>query len=369
VLNKTKLFNKLLVTAPNKLGGLIFINHDQEFYIDNKRSTGMYYEKDIFSRGVHSPSEFFSLLMHRFSVPESMDDIHSITYFKKHFYVVVTEFNKICKFSLKGKLVKSWKFPGENDSWHINSICHFKGRIIFSAFCDFKKTREYKKGTLRTGFVQDLSSGKKIITGLSQPHSLVAHEEYLILAYSEDLSIKIFDSNYKLKRNVHIGQYTRGILVDNDAIYIGLSASRNKEFARSLDYAKILALDTKLFKPISSINLSCKEIYEIQKIYDSENLIEIIATASDTQSKDYRSSIDEKNALTKKRDSLAKERDALAKERDALAKERDALAKINQELLRKIKFYEDLRYPKTIKDLLLKVSPLFLIQIYNKLRR
>lgn len=273
---KTNIFDNLLISAPNDNGGLFFIGNNSIIKIDSKPSTGIFSDQSILARGVQ-PSKFQSFFKKPINKKSnSFKDIHSILHAKNYFYLVATHGNQILKLDKSAKIINKWKYTGENDSYHMNSICLFNNRIIFSAFGDFRKHREYKNGTFEKGYVQDLLSGKKLITGLSQPHSLYSFDNKLYLANSEEGSIRVYNNSFDLVRSKFLNGYTRGIYIRNNILYVGISASRN--IKNSYNKAKLYAVDLHTFKVKKTLNFDSSEIYDIQGAHN-KNIFEFVVSS------------------------------------------------------------------------------------------
>ncbi|HHK0539079.1 TPA: DUF4915 domain-containing protein, partial [Pseudomonas aeruginosa] len=260
----------LLVSCPNG-GGLYLIHNGQVSLLDNFNTTGFFSREQTLVRGIQ-PDELVIYGDTNLSGATDrirVDDIHDIYSEDNYLFAVGTAANEIVKLTLDGKEVHRWVYPGEKDSWHINCLASWNGRIVFSAFGDFRRHREYKGCTYETGFVQDLLSGEILISGLSQPHSLVALGENLLVANSELMQVLEFSSTGKLLRTKQLDGYTRGICVGERSIYIGLSCSRNVE-NKNLCSAAVIELDRNTFEELGRFYVPSNEIYGIQRL-ESQN--------------------------------------------------------------------------------------------------
>ncbi|WP_431688714.1 glycosyltransferase [Hahella sp. NBU794] len=267
-----ELFNNLLVSCPNQ-GGLFLIHEGIIHKLDNFSATGFALTSERFARGLQ-PS---SVLIHNHKKPESepdaviADDIHDVLIVDDFIYFVGTSGNEIIKVDGDSIEVDRWTFDGDLDSLHINCLGIWGGRIVFSAFGDFKQHREYKGKTKDAGYVKDLLSGKELIKGLSQPHSLTPFGENLLLANSEKKEVAEYNSAGELVRSKVLGGYTRGVCVTDDKIFVGLSASRNLEDP-GVGTATIVALDRITWEELGRVSLLAPEIYEIQQISNKDLL-------------------------------------------------------------------------------------------------
>ncbi len=145
---------------------------------------------------------------------------------------------------------------------------------------DFSETCGYKSKTAQSGFVRDLLTGRIIIDGLSQPHSLVADGQRLILANSEQSEVREYSSDGTLSRVVELNGYTRGITLSDGLLYVGLSLSRNRA-VQNLEWATVVALDDADWREIARLELRSKEIYDIKRAPDANSLLQAVATIAE----------------------------------------------------------------------------------------
>lgn len=274
-----KLFNRLLVSAPNG-GGLFLINDAKVLQLDGVDTTGMAMKKDIFLRA-QQPASLWICRDQTTEIdgqPVAFSDIHDVLVHEDGIYVVSTADNEIIKLSLADDRVQRWRFSGAQDSRHINCLAAWNNKIVFSAFGDFQSTEEYKGRTKGAGAVHDLLSGNKLIEGLSQPHSLVPHGRNLLLANSEEKEIREYAPNGSLVRARKLDGYTRGVCISGDIIYVGLSRSRNVEDV-SISTGALVALDLYTWKEVGRISLPVNEVYSLVVIDDAVTLLNIVARA------------------------------------------------------------------------------------------
>ena len=259
-----ELFAGLLLSCPND-GGLFFLDGRQAIKVDGLDTTGIDQADGRMLRGLQPDRVYIfdnpacALKVGEMSVP----DIHDVLLGDDVHYVVGTQGNEVVKLDRGGSELQRFSFPGESDSWHVNCLVQFGGRVLFSAFGDYREHRAYKVAPTGSGFVQDLYTGERLIAGLSQPHSMVKVGFNLLLANSYEGEIHEYDAAFKLLRKRDLGGYTRGILVDDDRIYVGLSASRNRD--DEVACATLLALDATSWDELGRLPLPVNEIYGILK--------------------------------------------------------------------------------------------------------
>ena len=291
-----KLFNNLLVSSPNG-GGVFLVHEGKVFQLDSFSTTGLFCYAQGVVRGLQ-PAELciYEELVHSITSAEiPFSDVHDVYYEGGFFYLVGTSGNEILKLTKDGVKIQRWAYPGEDDSRHINCLGTWNGRIIFSAFGDFCKHRGYKGNTRKSGFVQDLLTGEQLITELSQPHSLVQFGKNLLLANSEKMEMLEFSEAGDLLRSKLLDGYTRGICVGNNAIYVGLSRTRNVEL-NDINCATIVALDPNTLEELGRLHLPTNEVYGIQHLAAQEDLIRAVAAIASTSSARLTTSLAERDA-------------------------------------------------------------------------
>lgn len=303
------LFENLLISSPNE-GGLFFYHDSELFCLDRIDTTGLFYGQDTLLRSFQpdklciygNPVRLIS------GANGNFDDVHSVLWANGHCYLAATAGNEIIQLTDIGEEVQRWTFSGEKDSWHINCLAFWRGRVIFSAFGDFGEHRGYKGKTIKAGFVQDLLSGERLIHGLSQPHSLLAVDDRLFLANSELMELIEFSADGKILRSKQLDGYTRGLVVSGSIVYVGLSRSRNIDYS-DIAAATIVALDRKTFEEIGRMQLPTNEIYDIQHISDSKQLGRVLAALGSTSSAMLNESNDERDGQIANLSQAVTERD------------------------------------------------------------
>ena len=315
------MFNKLLISSPNN-GGLFYIDGQVCIKLDSLSSTGISYSEGTLLRALQ-PDILNIYLDNEFTTFRgcfSFKDIHDVLLFDNFYYIVSTQENKIFKLSKEGEISKIWSFPGGEDSLHINCLGVWNKRVVFSAFGEFTSPRGYKGLSEKAGFVQDLLSGVKLISGLSQPHSLCQLGENLLVANSEKMELLEFSPNGTQLRSLGFNGYTRGICVTDNNIYLGLSSSRNIDF-QGIEKAIVVSLDKDSFREKNRLMIDAKEIYDIRFVEDKKrNLFSALSIEALREKESQMAEL--VKSLGERDDSLA-ERDQILAERDQMLAERD----------------------------------------------
>lgn len=207
-------------------------------------------------------------------------DLHDILLDGTRFWSVASQLNAISCLE-HDKEVGRWAYSPEPDSWHVNCLVRHDGRMLASAFGRFDITRGYKGNSRGSGEVFDVKTGETIISGLSQPHSLVSNEGALWLCNSEIGEVHSY-LNGKREHCLQIPGYTRGLAIEGDHIYVGISRSRNEpadKIERRFDTAAIAIVDRSSGKVLGYFPVPWNEIYDI-RILKSARLAEDLMLAA-----------------------------------------------------------------------------------------
>lgn len=269
-------FNNLLIACPND-GGLFLLHQGTTYKLDGLDTTGFVIRGRQMLRGLQ-PARLVRYADGEecgVTSGEDFGDIHDVLLEEQFHYVVKTDDNEIVKLDERGQERQRWTLPGERDSWHVNCLTRWGSRLVFSAFGDLRLHKEYKQRSRESGFVQDFDTGEKLITGLSQPHSLLAAGDKLLLANSENFEIREYDDSGHLLRSKKFDGYTRGMLLHGNVLYVGLSRSRNVELG-PIAHAVVVALDAGTWEELARHALPANEIFSIQHV-DPVDLPAILA--------------------------------------------------------------------------------------------
>ena len=260
------LFDHLLVSCPND-GGLFLLHRGEGIKLDALDTTGLDIREGRVVRAIQ-PSTLVLLDGLPVELPgggAGIDDLHDVLIDGESCFVISTQGNEVVEYDAGGVEQRRWTFPGERDAWHINCLARWNGRLVFSAFADRPGHRAYKEPPFDVGFVQDLETGDRPITGLFQPHSLVADGERLLLANSGESEIRAYDRSGVLLRKGCLDGYTRGLALQDGVLYVGLSKSRNID-TEKMAGAAVVALDAATWEEIGRVRLPVDEIYAIQPV-------------------------------------------------------------------------------------------------------
>jgi len=216
-----------------------------------------------------------------------MGDLHDILAVDDTLYVVDTRGNRVVAFTISPLSImahlplgehsivpaREWSYDvaSEPDACHVNSICLMKGRLYAAIFGPFKRYREYE-GRGYDGQILDITDGfvpfgarsrspraPIVLSGLADPHSLIATAHGVMLAESRIQSIR---RGQQLVTRFSSG-YIRGLLVEGHHLWVGHSGSRH---APTLPQSSsLLAFNLCRSQVESRIEIPAREIYSIIK--------------------------------------------------------------------------------------------------------
>jgi hypothetical protein len=257
---------------------MFLLHRGSAYKLDSLDTTGL----DVRGRCIARAIQPASLVLFTTAARElagdqaGIDDLHDAYLEEDACYVVSTRGNEIVQMDYSGNEQRRWTFPGEVDAWHVNCTVRWNGRMVFSAFTDRTLHRAYKEPPFDAGFVQELETGERPITGLFQPHSLVPDGERLLLANSGAFELHEYDADGRLLRKRGLDGYTRGVARCGSVVYVGLSKSRNVE-SEATPGAAVVALDTDTWEELGRIRLPVDEIYSVIPLADGIDPIGVLA--------------------------------------------------------------------------------------------
>lgn len=267
----------LLATSPNA-GGTSLIALGTATVIDQEDTTGIWIsEGGVFRNVIASIPDseapykrvmqlqsFSTVSGKKVLMEDDQFDFHDILYHENRLYLVSTGTNEVISLTKEGEEIKRYSYPGHNDSWHINCLGIWDGRVVLSAFGEFDSMRGYKHNSLHRGFVIDLESGTKLWEYLSQPHTPAQWGNKYYICNSESKQVLIKDRAANVQC-LQFDGYTRGIAFGDEFMYIGLSQSRNVEGAtEGRSTARIVAVDISTHQICGEVSLPFLEIYDIR---------------------------------------------------------------------------------------------------------
>jgi len=170
--------------------------------------------------------------------------------------------NSLLWISLSGKVLRRWRAPGEDDSWHLNDVCLVGERVYACAFGRFAHYRGYKDHILTgSGWVFDIVSGRSVVTNLCEPHSPRYFDGAWTVCDSSRNSVVQVDAEGHRIRQAILRSFTRGLAVTDDYVIVGESAQRVPGGGPATASVAILRRDD--FSFVARLDVPFSEIGEI----------------------------------------------------------------------------------------------------------
>jgi hypothetical protein len=264
----------LLVSSPN-LGGMALVSDCTVTLLDQDDCTGIWVTEDtLFRNVIVGPAGSRSMQLQSFSASlgkkvlavDTLYDFHDILVHEDQLYLVSTGTNEVIVLDQQANEIKRHAYPGNNDSWHINCLGLWDGKVVLSAFGEFESLRGYKNHSLQQGFLIDIESGVKVWEGLSQPHTPAQYRGKYFICNSEAKQVLVKDADGNIT-SLQFDGYTRGLAFGDHHMYVGLSQSRNIAPGSPTDaFARIVAIDSLSFEKCAEIALPFSEIYDLRII-------------------------------------------------------------------------------------------------------
>jgi len=228
--------------------------------------------------GLHIIDKITRKVLVRKSTPE-VKDPHSVFANDKDIYIVSTGSDQLLRYSfdrekLDFEFVEPLWVPagseGKENTHHVNSVYKSGNSLFVSAFGPRKKGKAKSKSD--KGYVFNVTEGKKVLSNIYHPHSLVvSNGDYY---YCESARKKVL-KNGKVILSLTEG-YVRGLAVSDNHIVIGISNMRKVSKSTGLvnegidpkeqeEACKVVLFDQSKGEIVKKINLfpTHNEIYDI----------------------------------------------------------------------------------------------------------
>ncbi len=263
-------FSSLLVSCPGAYansgagtGGLVCLHEGETTVIDRMDSMGLSAHRGDVYRFVRSLHMIFGY--DREGLRWIVDthparDIHDIHVDERGIVAVSTDENEVLWFDHLGRVVDRWHAEGEGDAWHLNCLAVKDGRLFVSAFGEFPTHRAWSGNTHGQGFVLDLETKEKVLTGLSAPHTPRYVGDDLFICESHSRCVTVRDAEGRVTEHPFDG-FTRGFAWDDRYFYVGESADRKAEVV--LDHSHVTVVDRETWETVERIRVPFTEIYDL----------------------------------------------------------------------------------------------------------
>lgn len=190
-------------------------------------------------------------------------DPHDVLWDGDELEVVSSGTNSVVRLSGAGVPLDAWRAHGEGDSWHLNCLLRREGRLLVSAFGEYDRHQEWlTAGDLAgAGLLLDIGSGEKVLTGLNRPHHPRWIDGAWLICESGSGAVTRLSEHGERLQSVDIGGWTRGVAVDDDRIYVGISVDRAHAGDQT---ASVAVLDRSTLAVLDRFAVPAREIYDLQ---------------------------------------------------------------------------------------------------------
>ena len=157
--------------------------------------------------------------------------------------------------------------PGEPDSWHFNCVADVQGELFASAFRRGGTFRQWAENPYGSGCVFSLATGGVVADGLSMPHSPRLVDGLWLICDSARNDLIEVDPEHPSERvrTVGLGGYTRGLDLDDDHLYVGISPERKNGVDASAT-ASLAIVDRKSWNLVDRVPVACPEVYDVRLV-------------------------------------------------------------------------------------------------------
>lgn len=162
-----------------------------------------------------------------------------------------------------------------NDYFHINDLFIYGDYVYYTMFRDWSNINTIKDKTqIGSGFlkrkkIDDFSyeMGETIISGLSQPHSPIIYNDELYVCNSRKMEVLKVENGIT-KCIIKTNGFTRGLCIDEENIYVGISKSiyrkSTKKSEQNLNTECMIKIyDKNSYEHKLDIVLEANEVYSI----------------------------------------------------------------------------------------------------------
>ncbi|WP_128894165.1 DUF4915 domain-containing protein [Longirhabdus pacifica] len=231
---------KLIISCCNANGGIYLLScYDQQIdmiKVSNKDTRGIERVGDHFyaahqQLGSIAKYNLHFELVEQYAPSGGLKDLHGMTYYKDHLYIMETGARLIGKYELS-PLKKIDEIPLHRKN-HSNDLIFHNDLLYVSSFADIRNhphtTNKAPLLNSNQGVVTNYLSEKQeelgiYLFGLVQPHSIMFYKDEMYFCNSGTMEVRREEETIiKFKAG-----YMRGLAIDDEFVFIGESISRNK---------------------------------------------------------------------------------------------------------------------------------------------
>ncbi len=152
------------------------------------------------------------------------------------------------------------------DEWHPNDFCKIDGQTWVSCFADPRDGANWHQGHYGRGFLQHLKTGERV-GRFNLPHSAVQTTEGIYLCDSGTSSVVLVDRQGNERRRRELSGFTRGLLVADQYVIVGVSAHRlASKSTQARSPSRVHVLRRSDLSELSVIDIPASEIYSLRLV-------------------------------------------------------------------------------------------------------
>jgi len=252
-----------------KSGGLFAWDGTRLEQLDEVPTTGLTIHDGALVRVLRAPeSDSFGLVVQGANgrtelIIEGHNDPHDIVWTGGSYAIACAGSNAIVQVSTAGKPTIMWRAPGEGDAWHLNSLLVVDGQLHVSAFGSFERHREWNAPDAdpAAGFVLNVATGTKVLTGLYSPHHPRRLERGWLVCNSGRRALTRIDAaTGTITGDSLLEGWTRGLASYGETFLVGESPGRTEPPDVT---ATIAVVSADSLRVLDRFAVSAREIYDI----------------------------------------------------------------------------------------------------------
>jgi len=250
-------------------GGLLFFNGNNWCEIDETPTTGMFCDGVSLTRVLWAPSQKgddTAILrydrggLHTFTRVNGLSDPHDVAWNGREYICVSSINDSVLWVDPSGEIKRCFQPAPGGDCWHLNSVLQVGDRLLVSAFGRFERSRGWVNHQMDgSGVVFDLETGEDVLTGLCCPHTPRLFEGKWLLCNSARGELLFIDPSGACD-SVQLKNWTRGIAVSDEHIFVGESANRLKADAQTATVAVVCRATHRI---LDRLPLPYREVYDL----------------------------------------------------------------------------------------------------------
>lgn len=157
------------------------------------------------------------------------------------------------------------RFDGPVDHWHPNDLCEIDNEVWATLFSDPTEGPVWNEDPTGRGFLMNLTTGERI-GSFTLPHSPTPTTEGIYVCDSGTSSVVLVDRAGRELRRQEVSGFTRGLLVEDKYVIVGVSTHRlaKKENSGATE-SRFHTLDRATLKEIGVVDVPSSEIYKVGK--------------------------------------------------------------------------------------------------------